>query len=108
MADYTYWQSALRLTDGKRQLTREEMTSLRISEDDIGLGFFRMRAVPREPFSTAVAIWLSGDLVVTSMNGWNIAASASQVWLSACKYPIHESAYRARMEGQKWPSEEVT
>lgn len=100
---YEYWQQALHITDGKRPLTREEMTGLRISEDEIGLGFFRMRSVPREPWSTAVAIWDTGQNIAASVDGWLIASPASHIWLSACKFPIHEDMYRARIEGKKWP-----
>lgn len=79
------------------------MTALRISEDDVGQGFFRMRSVPREPWSTAVAIWDTGQNIAASVDGWIIAAPASRLWLSACKFPIHEADYRARIEGKKWP-----
>lgn len=114
MATYDYWQAALRLTDGKRQLTRAEMTSLRISEDDVGCGFFRMRSGPRMPFTVPVAIWETtvsaneDPLILLTMN---LALSGGEpslpedIWLHACKYPVHESAYRHRIKTGSWPDE---
>jgi hypothetical protein len=92
MSDYRYWLAGLRLTDGKRQLTRDEMQSLGISEDNIGSGFFRKRTGPREPFASLVAIWEQEGETLAIADGAYVPAQ--DVWLSACKYPIHEVEYR--------------
>lgn len=105
MATYDYWQSALRLTDGKRQLTRPEMSSLGVSEDDVGLGFFRVRLVARGPFDGPIAIWEHEGEVIATLGG--LTADLTDTWLHACKYPIHERIYRTYIETGAWPEEET-
>lgn len=104
MATYAYWMAALRLTDGKRPLTRPEMTSLGISEDNPGSGFYRVRLVPRGPFDGPVAIWEDKDAGITAtLAGMN--ADVTETWLRACRYPIKEITYRAYMETGQWAEE---
>lgn len=104
MASYDYWVAALRLTDGKRQLTRPEMASLGVSEDNPGSGFYRVRLVPRGPFDGPVAIWVHEGQPVATLAG--MPADLTDTWLHACRFPIHERIYRTYMETGLWPVDE--
>lgn len=88
--DYTYWQNALAGNFGP------------VHDSDPQPGFYRKR-MGRAAGYVPVAIWEQDGKVLALVDGRE--ADAAEIWTYACKFPILEEWYRARMIGQPWPDE---
>lgn len=100
---YGYWRAALEITGGKRPLTRDEMLSLGVNENDVGCGFFKKK-IDRDVYAPA-AIWPSSNGLIGAVNG--LSAEAELIWTYCCKHPIAEAAYRGWLAGNPESEQEV-
>lgn len=93
---YDWWMTALELAGDYGSLTREQMVTLGIHEDEPKAGFYR---APSERVSSGgevhdshIAIWPHGGTLVALWDGAPIETTAAWGW--CCRYPISEERYR--------------
>jgi hypothetical protein len=96
----TAWYfKALELGGGNR-LTREQMQSLGVSENDPQPGFYRKRS--KGGSDMPVAIWDGAEGLV-ALSG-NDPVDPVEIWSWVCSWPISEDVYRDVAEnGKPWP-----
>ncbi|MES0071871.1 hypothetical protein [Mesorhizobium sp. M0058] len=100
---YGWWRQALKLAGGGgRELTRDQLALLSLSEDNPESGFFRNRPFKDAPL-VPVAIWRDGQRIICLQGGKE--ADAQQVWSYACRNPISEALYHSVLAGGAWPDE---
>jgi len=91
MADYTYWQNALRGEFGA------------VSDGYPEPGFYRKRTGKAAGY-VPVAIWEDGGKIVALVDSKE--ADANEVWTYCCPHPITEAQYHARIETGRWHDED--
>lgn len=103
-SDYNWWRQALKLAGGDcRELTRDQLALLGVSEDKPESGFFRNR-VFKGGALVPVAIWPGTDGKLVCLQGGE-ETDALRVWSYACRNPITEALYHAVLAGGAWPDE---
>ncbi|MCB1460936.1 MAG: hypothetical protein KDJ90_00555 [Nitratireductor sp.] len=86
------------MTDGKRELSREEMSKLGIHENQPECGYYRDRS------GKAIAIFEQDGEIVALAGG--IASDPARAWSFGCKFPVTYEQYSAVAErGEPWPDE---
>lgn len=97
--EWTYWQKALEIGNGRR-LTKDEARALNATMEPQA-GFWRKRN--KGGSDVPVAIWNDGSGMVAKI-GQNMAEHADEIWTWCCDWPITEEVYRAVAEsGEAWP-----
>lgn len=100
---YEWWNKALKLAGNCRELTRDQMRDLGVSEGDPQSGFYRTRKFKDGPL-VPVAIWRDGGgRLFCLVDGKEVDAEAT--WTFACRTPITEQTYHAIRAGEPWPDE---
>lgn len=95
--EWTYWQKALAIGNGRR-LTKAEAGALGITSEP-QTGFYRKRNKGGQDIP--VAIWNNGGSMVAKI-GPNMG-DADDIWTWVCDWPISEEVYRAVAEsGKAW------
>jgi hypothetical protein len=100
---YRYWREGLKLTGGKRALSRDEQRDMGLSTEPQA-GFWRRR-LERGGGYVPVALWKQGDEWRAIVNGRS--ADAEDVWTYCCNYPVTEDTYRAAANGEPWHDEDT-
>lgn len=90
MADYTYWQNALKGSFGP------------VHDSDPQPGFYRRRTRKGGPF-VPVAIWEHEGKIVAVQDGKH--ADAAEIWTYVCQNPIPEDWYHGKMNDGVWRDE---
>ena len=99
---YHWWRQAKKLSGG-RELTRDQLALLGVSEDHPESGFFRSRPFKDAPFEP-VAIWRDAAGTMICLQG-DRPADALRAWGYACRWPIEELLYHSVLAGGAWPDE---
>lgn len=94
VADYTYWQNALKGEFGP------------VHDEPCHPGFYRRR-ISRGGAFVPVAVWEQGGELVALVDGRRAEPDGS-LWTYICRYPVTEEAYRQRIETGRWPDEDAT
>ena len=107
---YDWWLSALELAGDYGVLTREQMYTLGVHEDEPQPGFYRVPPPKRrlrddDPIDDAwVAIWPTDNGLAALWNGEPTEPCAAWAW--CCKAPVSEERYR-KMEMAGFPAGEI-
>jgi hypothetical protein len=99
---YDWWRQAKKISGG-RELTRDQLALLGVSEDHPESGFFRNRPFKDAPL-IPVAIWRDASGTIICLQGGE-EADALRVWSYACHWPIDEDLYHSVLAGGTWPDE---
>lgn len=99
---YAWWRKALEMGGG-RELTRDQLLTLSLSEGHPEAGFYRKR-MGKDGRSVPVAIWPDEAGGFHCLVG-DYAANAIDEWTYLGRWPISEAVYRAVRGGAPWPEE---
>lgn len=99
-SDYEWYFAALKTPSaiGSKELP--------VHEGEAKPGFYRKRRHKTGPFDP-VAIWRDETGKLVAMIG-DKAADAAELWSWVCRHPVTEEAYRAVIDGERWPDEAPT
>lgn len=100
---YRWWRRALELTGGTRALTREEMQRLGVTTEPQN-GFYRQHNGKYGPFIPVAIFQHEGQPAVLVDD--RIVPDSETAWTYACRWPITETAYRAKAAGEPWWDED--
>ena len=102
--EYSWWRRALKFGKG-RELGREQLSALSVTESDPQPGFYRCQSEDGRRY-LPVAIWRQdGELRCMQGSRWR---EAEDIWSWCCRWPISEELYRQVVAGGSWPEEPST